>query len=81
MKFKLEKKRRTKIHPSNSLRGTYEPDDVNSMQLHNPAPRIGRDTRLRKGLLLRRVSHEFFGSNIWIRAVANRVNWSEERVA
>ena len=49
------------------------------MQLHNPAPRIGRDTRLGHGLLLRRVSQDFFESNIWIRAVANRVNWSEER--
>jgi hypothetical protein len=56
------------MHPSSSLRGTFEPDDVNSIAASHPAPRIaghtglqglvgsGRDTRLGQGLLLRRVS-------------------------
>ena len=75
------------MQPSISLPGTFEADDVNSMQLHTPppAPRAtqaaglvgaGRDTCLGRGLFC----SKNFGSNIWIRVVANRVNWSKERV-
>ena len=55
------------MQPSSSLRGTFEADDVNSMQLHTPHPRIAGHAGLQgypfgKGtFLFRRVSQQFLG--------------------
>jgi hypothetical protein len=80
------------MHPSNSLRGTCEPDDINSVHFTPRSPHraghaglasVGRFRAgypFGKGTFAPSRLSRFFGSNIWIRAVDNRVNWSEERV-
>jgi hypothetical protein len=79
------------MQPSSSLRGTFAPDDVNPMHPHTPPPhrgprRLARVDRFRagyqfgKGILAPSRLPRISRSNIWIRAVANRVNRSKERV-
>lgn len=74
------------MHPSISLRGTFEPDGVNSIAASHPAPphrglhRLAGVGRFRAGYPFGKGTFApsrfpiIFGSNIWIRAVANRVN-------